>query len=158
MATTDYASGGNRIGRPTNGVYPIVVMRFVGSADSYHIIKFNINTRAVTYHGQAPGGDRELQRAFRLRHPEHLLCRGSNAGTIRKWNVTNATPTEVTGGGFPKDGPPAARRVIPGVVEISADDRWFVMKAANTDWCVAWDSQTNTTYDMQFTGEASISP
>lgn len=152
MAGTDYGAGGNRIGRPTNGVYPIVIARWVGSSMSAHLIKFNLATRAVTYHSAAPGGQRELQRAFSYVTPNIFYAVDHDGGTIRKWNVTGTTPTEVTGNNFPKTGLPMHGASRMEWFQISADDRWFVMKPGNTDWCVAWDSQTNTTYDMQFTG------
>src|SRR6266850_6209558 len=59
-SAVDYASGGCRVGRPTNGVYPIIIETNVETAVQFHIMTFNPTTHAVGYHSTSPGGTIEI--------------------------------------------------------------------------------------------------
>lgn len=150
-SAVDYGSGGCRIGRPTNGVYPIVIETNVETAAQFHLITFNPTTRAVGYRSPCPGDQRELCRAFSLVTPNILYAISGNA-TIRKYDVSGTTPVEITGGVWPKDlSAHLHGQSRFGWFQQTADDRVFCMMAGDAgSWVVLWDSVTDTVQDHDF--------
>jgi hypothetical protein len=144
----DYSSGGNRIGRPTNGVYPMVLQTSSGGNNDFHIVTFDINSLAVTKRMDCPGGNRDISRAFSYVTPDVLYT--VDGGVIHKWDVSGSSAVEITDGRFPKD----LSDKLHGEsfftwLQVSADDRWFAMRPGfQGDWMISWDSQTDTEYQM----------
>jgi hypothetical protein len=103
MCGVDYGAGGARIGLPTAGVYPIAVLRNPNGAHDYHIIDFNINTRAVSYRCPLTAmATREIGRAFSAVTPNIIYGFGTNETTLRKFNISSGAAVEVTGGVWPR--------------------------------------------------------
>lgn len=150
-SAVDYGSGGCRIGRPTNGVYPIVIQVKVETAAEEHIITFNPATKAVGYRSACPGDQRELVRAFSYVTPNVMYAVSGNS-TIRKYDVSGGTPSEITGGVWPK----SLSAFLHGESRFvwfqhTVDDRYFCMMAGDAGhWVVLWDSQNDTVQDHDF--------
>lgn len=146
----DYSSGGIRIGRPTEGKYPLVLQTFDDNGNgAYHIVEFDIHTYAVRKRMDCPGSNHDIARAFSLVEPNVLFT--VDDGVIHKWNVAGSSAVEVTVGGFPKN---LSDRLHGASffswLQVSVDDRWFSMRPAyDGDWIVSWDRQTNTVYEIQ---------
>lgn len=150
-SAVDYGSGGCRIGRPTNGIYPIVIQTNVETTAQYHIITFNLATRAVGYRSTGPGDTRELCRAFSYVTP-NLMFAISGGSTIRKYDVSGSSPSEITGGVWPKD----MSGHLHGQSRFNwfqqtVDDRYFCLHAGDGGtWVVVWDSLNDIIYDHDF--------
>lgn len=150
-SAVDYGSGGCRIGRPTNGVYPIVIQAKVETSAEYHLLTFNPATHAVGYRGVCPGDRREICRAFSLVTPNILYAVSGNS-TLRKYDVSGATPVEITGGVWPKNLSAYLHgQTRFGWLQATADDRTFCLMAGDAGtWVILWDSQTDTVQEHNF--------
>lgn len=148
----DYSAGGCRIGRPTGGVYPIAIQAKVETSVEYHIMTFNPTTHTVGYRSASPGaGSTEIAKAMSLVTPDLMYA---FAGAIlRKYDISGSSPSEITGGLWPKDFTAYAHSQPHFTwLQCTLDDRYFAMQAGDAGpWVVLWDSQTDTIKDHQFT-------
>lgn len=151
MCGVDYATGGNRIGRPTNGVYPITCYRSPDGAGDFHVITFNPTTKAVGYRCPAPGASaREISRAMSYVTPNVMYAFGGTS--LRKYAISGTAPVEITGGVWPKDWSAHLHGATRFVwLQSTADDRYFAAQAGDAGpWVIVWDSQTDTFFERAF--------
>lgn len=154
MCGVDYASGGCRIGRPTGGVYPIVVMRSPNGTGDFHVITFNPSTKTVGYRCAAPGQSaREISRAMSFVTPNVMYAFSGSPLNLRKYDVSGSSFSEITGGVWPKDWGTSHLHGQSRFVwlQSTVDDRYFAAQAGDSGpWVIVWDSQTDTFYEHQF--------
>lgn len=154
MCGVDYASGGCRVGRPTGGVYPIICYRSPDGTGDFHIITFNLTTKAVGYRCAAPGANsREISRAMSYVTPNVMYAFDGSPLSLRKYDVSGSSFSEITGGVWPKDWGTSHLHGATKFVwlQSTVDDRYFAAQAGDGGpWVVVWDSQTDTFYERSF--------
>lgn len=151
----DYSSGGPKIGKALNNVYPIAVEATDDGdvSTEYHIIAFDLSNYSVSYRSTMPGGGRGLQRAFSYVDANILYTLDTSGYTLRKWNVSGGTPSEISDGTFPKSFSAIGTDGYWTWLQVSIDDDWFSFRAGITGArLVMWQKSTNTTYYRDITG------
>lgn len=150
-SAVDYATGGCRIGRPTGDVYPIIIETNVETSVLFHVMTFNLTTHAVGYRCAAPaGGTVEITRA--MSYVTANVMYAFNGSTLRKYDVSGSSYSEITGGVWPKDfsGNLHSQSRFTWL-QSTLDDRYFAFQAGDAGpWVIVWDSQTDTIYEHQF--------
>jgi len=156
LTGVDYAEGANRIGRPALAApttYPILCSRVdSGGGNQVYLLNFDIATGGVTLKMLLPGSEAEGGTSLSWATPNVMYVIGrSGAAFLRKYDISGASPVEITGGVWPHAVSGYSGRAI--WFQQSADDRWFSWQeypSGPTVW--VWDSQTNTTYSHSFSG------